>query len=42
MANDYNDARELAAPEEKIKNLSPPEYQLWQELNTKYDVRYCT
>ncbi|MFA4824772.1 MAG: hypothetical protein WC593_06390 [Methanoregula sp.] len=42
IVNDYNDAREWAVLEAKVKNLSPSEYQTWQALNTKYDLSYYT
>lgn len=42
IGKDYNDAREWAGLEAKIKHLSASEYAAWQALNTKYDLSYYT
>ncbi len=42
IAGDYEDARQWAGLEAKIKNLSPAENAAWKVLNTKYDLSYYT
>ncbi|MHB8164184.1 MAG: hypothetical protein ACYDDV_07510 [Methanoregula sp.] len=42
IASDYEDARQWAGLEAKVKSLSPPEYAAWKDLNAKYDLSYYT
>jgi hypothetical protein len=42
IESDYNDARNWAVLEGKIKSLSSSEYGEWQALDKKYDLSYYT